>query len=76
MNNKKFEHTSHYGTHFTSERCDFKDGVTIQRSIHLDDVGFVTDIAEMVGYHATNILPELNGFQGYDAIRYNIVMVK
>jgi hypothetical protein len=76
VNNKKFEHTCHYGTRFTSETCDFRNGVIVERSTYLDEVGFVTDIAEMVGFHATNILPELNGFQGYDAIRYTVVAVK
>lgn len=28
------------------------------------------DAAEMAGYHAVNIRPELNGFQGYDCLEF------
>jgi len=55
-----------------SPTADFRHGVTVQRPATTDRQ-FVADIAEMVGFHATNILPMLNGFQGYAAIDYKVV---
>lgn len=31
---------------------------------------FARDVAQMIAYHAMNIWPELNGFQGYDCIKF------
>ena len=33
-----------------------------------DRTVLATDIAEFIGWHATCIYPELNGFQGYDCL--------
>jgi hypothetical protein len=74
MNDKPFDHVSHFGTKFVAPKADFRDGVIIHRSVHLDDVHFLSDLAEMIGYHAVNIHPELNGFQGYDCINFKIML--
>lgn len=67
MNEKPFEYTSHFGTKFNATRCDFFNGVTVSDKNPNNDK-YTSDVAEMIGYHATNIHPQLNGFQGYDCI--------
>jgi len=32
----------------------------------------VSDVTEMIGFHAVNIYPELSGFAGYDCIDLDI----
>jgi len=80
MNDMPFMHNSFHGTSFTCDRCDFKTPVNVKLDVSLMEVADVDilskimlDISEMIGYHATNIFPQLNGFQGYDCIRYKIV---
>lgn len=68
-NEKSFSYLSHYGTHFMAARCDFKGNVEIT-SVVENPLLFAADIAEMIGYHTTNILPKLNGFQGYNCIKF------
>lgn len=73
MNNKVFSYISYWGTEFFSDSCDFKSFLEVKNvpSGGLDLYSrYSRDLAEMIGYHATNILPELNGFQGYDTIRF------
>lgn len=66
-----FEYTSRYGTVFTAKRTDFAGGVTVLLSKpDLKTDQLISDVAEMIGFHATNIHPGLNGFQGYDCIRW------
>lgn len=69
MNDHPFEYTSHNGTVFYAERCDFRGGVTVTYK-PVYPFPFAEDVAEMIGYHATNIHPKLNGFQGYDCIKW------
>ncbi len=73
LNDRPFEHRSRFGTHFTADRCDFATGVTVRAPAHLREGEYVSDIAEMIGFHATNVLERLNGFQGYDAIGFEFV---
>jgi hypothetical protein len=76
LNAKSFDHVSHFGTKFVAPKADFSEGVIIYRTKHLGDVQFISDVAEMIGFHATNIHPELNGFQGYDCINFKIMLDK
>jgi hypothetical protein len=73
MNNKPFGHTSRYGTIVTSDRCDFANGITIIKDHNLSEDRYISDIAEAFGFHAANILPNLNGFQGYDCLKFNFI---
>jgi hypothetical protein len=70
LNEKPFEYCSSNGTVFKADRCDFQGGVTatVQEDISREDL--MTDVAGMVGFHATNIWSKLNGFQGYDCVRF------
>ncbi len=73
MNDKPFVHVSSGGTRFICERCDFTKPVKVHESASLTREGLMGDVAEMVGYHAVAIHPELNGFAGYDCITFEIV---
>lgn len=69
MNEKSFSHISHYGTAFDCDRCDFRTPIVVSTPPE-DPRLYVKDVAEMIGFHTTNIHPELNGFQGYDCIEF------
>jgi hypothetical protein len=73
LNDVSFEHSGPNGTKFTATRCDFREGVKIVSEEPLTPAQFAQDVAAVIGYHATNILPQLNGFSGYDAFK---IMVK
>lgn len=73
MNPNRFEYTSHWGSRFISETADLSKGVTIEKPANLPPRYFAADIAEMTGFHATNVHPTLNGFQGYDTIDFTII---
>jgi hypothetical protein len=68
MNEKAFAYTSHHGTRFTSARCDFSTPIEVHEKPKT--ALYVKDVAEMIGYHATNVWPQLNGFQGYDCLDF------
>lgn len=70
MNDRRFGHNCHNGTVFESERCDFKTPVYYDMTGNITVQQLMTDVAEMIGYHATVIWPHLNGFSGYDAVRF------
>jgi hypothetical protein len=75
LNDRPFEHNCRHGSKFLAGRCDFGGGVTAHVPSGLTDAELASDIAEMIGFHATMILDEgrLNGFRGYDNIRFTIV---
>lgn len=70
MNNKSFEYISHHGSTFNCETCDFSDPIIVDAEhVHtIEDL--MADVAEMIGWHAINIRPHLNGFAGYDCIEF------
>jgi hypothetical protein len=72
MNEKPFEHTGHYGTTLTANRCDFQHGVAITCPPNISDTHLVSDMMEIAAWHAIHIHPNLNGFQGYDCIRIEL----
>ena len=78
MNDMPFEHMSHNGTVFKCSRCYFKTKIFVlqEEGVELSLEKIMVDISEMIGYHAKNIWDQLNGFQGYDCIEYEIVKGK
>ena len=73
MNAKTFSHTSRYGTKFSASRCDFRGGVKVSICSDTTFAHLTSDIAEMIGYHAVAIRPDLHeGFSGYDCIEFTI----
>lgn len=75
VNEKPFEHRCRNGTVFTGTRCDLRDGVDVQLDGWVKDVRgwrelVNCDYVEFAAWHALNIFPQLNGFQGYDCITF------
>lgn len=70
MNEQKFEHFSSFGTAFKADRCDFRNGVTVTMPQGLPAENLMSDVSEMIGYHAHHVYPNLNQFSGYDCIAY------
>lgn len=75
-NDKPYRHVSKNGSLFESDRCDFQNGVTVTKPEGITEERFMVDVSEFIGFHATVIHPELNGFQGYGCITYRIKVVK
>ena len=73
MNAKTFSHTSRYGTKFSASRCDFRGGVKVSICSDTTFAHLTSDIAEMIGYHACAVHPELHeGFSGYECIEFEV----
>jgi hypothetical protein len=75
MNDKPFQHICQNGTEFRCTRCDFKTPIQIIGRPS-SDTKFASDVAEMIGFHAVTIRPELNGFQGYDCLQFDGTLKK
>ncbi len=74
-----FVHTSHHGFGFYCPNVDFSEPVIAYLPDNFDDLSqgeailhFAQDVAEMIGFHAINIYPHLNSFQGYDAFTFQL----
>jgi len=70
MNAKSFEHTCSNGTVFKSERGDLASGVKVLQSFDIDVNEKMADYAEFGAWHSIIIHPNLNGFAGYDCIKF------
>lgn len=71
MKDKAFQYISNHGTIFECSKCDFSTPIVVFGNASTKNKGLlVLDVAEMIGYHAVNIRPELNGFAGYDCLRF------
>lgn len=72
MCDSEFAYVARNGSVITSTRCDFRDPVYVTCDYRTPWEAIMVDIAEMSGYHATVILPELPSFQGYDTLKFII----
>jgi len=71
LNENSFSHYCHNGTWFECDRCDFGAPVKVRNDNEdLSLPQLMSDVAEMIGFRTCNIWPELNGFQGYDCIKW------
>jgi len=71
LNERPYRHNCRHGSVFRAERCDFKGGVEVAFcNGKLTDKQRMEDVAEMIGFHAVNVYPYLNGFSGYDCIEF------
>ena len=71
MNDKPWKHRCSNGTVFTCKRCDFTEPIVVEPG-DANIPQLMCDVAEMIGFHATNIHPNLNGFSGYDCIKFEM----
>jgi hypothetical protein len=76
MNDSPFEHTGHYGTKLTADRCDFSSGVVVDKPLDITTAHLIQDMMEIAAWHAMHIHPHLNGFQGYDAFHITLIAHK
>ena len=65
-----FSHTGPHGTKFKCAKLDLSTPVTVITVGPMATVGLLQDVSTFIGYHAVNIHPRLNGFQGYDCVNY------
>lgn len=72
LNDKPFKHICRNGMTVIADRCDFKEGVTLECSIHASDLQITQAYGEAIAWHALNIFPQLNGFAGYAYITLTI----
>lgn len=72
INKNPISHTSNYGTKFSAVHADLSDGVTVIRNESTSIEHFAADVAEFSAWHRGNIWEQLNGFSGYDCIRFTI----
>lgn len=73
LNEEPFEHHCDNGITFKAERCDFQGGIVAVLPRGISNERLMADVSQMIGYHAANITPNLNGFSGYGGIKYTIV---
>lgn len=73
LNATSFEHMCKNGTVFKADRCDLKNGVKVYSSWEIDKLRFAADFAEFGAWHFSEIWKQLNGFGGYDTIKYEMV---
>lgn len=67
--NNGLSHLSHYGTWFICDRCDLDAPIRVYERPE-GDAPFATDVAEFAAFHRGSIHPHLNGFRGYDCLRF------
>lgn len=73
LNDKPFSHISRNGIRFSAKRCDFKEEVTALIPPDTSLIEVMADVAEMIGYHAAAIRPDLHeGFSGYGNINFTV----
>lgn len=72
LNEQPFEHESSNGASFRCSRSDFFTDISVTMPKGLPAAKFAADVAEMAAHHALNIHPDLNGFAGYDRLRFVI----
>jgi hypothetical protein len=70
INEESFTYVSGNGTRFECERSDFRGLVHITRPAGLQEWRFLQDFAEMIAHHRGEVWPRLNGFSGYDTLRF------
>lgn len=70
INKKPYVYEARNGTKFTCSRSDLADKVKYSNDIIITIDQLMTDVAEMAAMHAMFTRPELNGFAGYDTLRF------
>ncbi|HBP1602130.1 TPA: hypothetical protein L5U90_003230 [Pseudomonas aeruginosa] len=72
INEKPLEHRSHNGTVFKAERCDLRGGVQVTKPQDISEADLGADFAEFAAWHTHCIFHQLNGFQGWGGISYEL----
>ena len=69
---KPFTHLCRHGIQVDALRCDLRGGVNVRTPEDAGAVQIAEAVAQAFGYHAAVILPNLNGFSGYDTVSIRI----
>jgi hypothetical protein len=72
-NEMQFIYEASNGTKFKCEHSDFSCPVLVKRPKLISREDADKDLIEMAWYHATSVLPLLNGFSGYDVMKLKYV---
>lgn len=72
-NERPWEHLCAHGTVFKCNRCDLVGEIVAHVPENISELELMADVAEMAGYHATNVRDRLHGFCGYGALTFKIV---
>jgi len=70
MSNAVIFYSSQHGTEFNSSRGNLSLGVKVTSKFKITKEDMMSDFAEFAAWHAIMVRPHLNGFNGYDAVRY------
>ena len=70
INEQPIEHSSSNGTTFKADRADLIGGVTVQAYSHTSEKDKMADFAEFAAWHTHCIFNQLNGFNGWSAVKY------
>lgn len=69
-NLKPFSHICRYGTYFHCDRSDFNVPVHYKKQGSAKAEELMSDVAEMISFHALNIWETLDSFNGYDTVTF------
>lgn len=69
-NDTRLVHVCAKGTRFECERADLDAGVQFQVSDRADAEDVMQDMFQFGAWHAFTIHPLLNGFSGYDCVKF------
>lgn len=72
INENLISHTSRNQTLFLADRADLRHGVCIFKPKLISQDDLAQDIAEFAAWHRGCIFDQLNGFQGYNNVRYYV----
>ena len=66
------KHYTHQCRNFTCFDAEAREltGESLMTNLPKSPQALYSDIAEFIGYHATLIHPDLNGFAGYDCLKF------
>lgn len=68
-----FVHQCKYGVRIVCSRKDLSTNIFIECSINTLSDHIAAAVAEFMGYWTVNIYPHLNGFAGFDTLKFNVV---
>lgn len=69
---RPFSHSCGHGTTFECDRCDLSSVIRVYDA-PFNRQEFAADVAEMIGYHAAAIHPDLRtGFSGYNTLKFKM----
>ena len=70
-NETPISHFCYHGTTFSADRADLRNGVEYAAPRYVSPEEIMQDFFSFGAWHAFTIHPELNGFQGYDSIKFS-----